>query len=122
VSCPRSNQWVGAGVPPIDAFYVSHVRLAFGTDSLASVSDLNLFSELAEARRLAPRVPARWLLESATRVGATALGFGSDFGAIEAGKVAALLAIRAPAGVPDPEEYLVGGIHQAQVSWVDWCD
>ena len=75
VACPRSNAWVGAGAPPVDAFYASRVDVAFGTDSLASVEDLNLFSELATAHTIAPKVPARWLLESATMVGAAALGF-----------------------------------------------
>lgn len=119
VSCPRSNRWVGAGSPPIDAFYASHVRVAFGTDSLASVPDLNLFHELAEARRLAPRVPARWILESATAVGAAALGCEEDFGTIEAGKRAALLTVRMPAGPSDPEEYLVSGVDAASVGWLD---
>ncbi len=40
-------------------FYASGVRVAIGTDSLASVEDLNMFSEMAEVRRLAPDVPAR---------------------------------------------------------------
>ena len=118
VCCPRSNRWVGAGSPPIDAFYAAHVRLAFGTDSLASAPDLNLFNELAEARRLAPRVPARWLLESATAVGAAALGCAADFGTIEVGKRAALLAVRMPVAAPDPEEYLVSGVERACVAWV----
>ena len=59
VSCPRSNVHVGVGSPPLEAFYAMDVDVAFGTDSLASVADLNLFAELAEARRIAPRVPAR---------------------------------------------------------------
>ena len=86
VSCPRSNRYVGVGAPPLEAFYAMDVNVAFGTDSLASVADLNMFAELAEARRLAPRVPARTLLESATACGARALGFGDEFGTIEAGK------------------------------------
>jgi cytosine/adenosine deaminase-related metal-dependent hydrolase len=119
VSCPRSNQHVGVGAPPLEAFYAMNVAIAFGTDSLASAPDLNLFSELAEARRLAPRVPARALLESATRQGALALGFGSELGTIEPGKRAHLIAVRVPAGVDDVEEYLVGGIEQAAVTWLD---
>ena len=58
VACARSNRWTGAGIPPIERFYASGVRVAIGTDSLASVEDLNLFTELAELRRLAPGVPA----------------------------------------------------------------
>jgi cytosine/adenosine deaminase-related metal-dependent hydrolase len=119
VACPRSNRWTGAGEPPIDRFYASGVRVAVGTDSLASVEDLNLFAELAEMRRLAPRVPAARLLRSATLEGAQALGFASDFGSIEPGRLAQLLAVRLPAGVPDVEEYLVGGVEPADVFWLD---
>ena len=75
VSCPRSNRYVGVGSPPLEAFYAMDVDVAFGTDSLASAPDLNMFAEIAEARRIAPRVPARRLLESVTLVGARALRF-----------------------------------------------
>jgi aminodeoxyfutalosine deaminase len=118
VACPRSNSWVGAGRPPLAELYRAGVPVAFGTDSLASVDDLNLFSELAWARRLAPDVPARQLIESATAVGARALGFGDDYGTIERGKRAALISVRLPAGVRDVEEYLVSGITAADVAWV----
>jgi 5-methylthioadenosine/S-adenosylhomocysteine deaminase len=94
------------------------VSVAFGTDSLASVADLNLFAELAAARRLAPRVPARSLLESATLCGARALGFESDFGSIEEGKQASLIAVRLPDRVGDVEEYLVSGIEPDLIQWV----
>jgi cytosine/adenosine deaminase-related metal-dependent hydrolase len=118
VSCPRSNQHVGVGAPPLEAFYAMNVKVAFGTDSLASAPDVNLFSELAEARRLAPRVRARELLESATRQGAAALGFGDELGTIEPGKRAQLIAVRVPSGEVDVEEYLVSGITPADVTWV----
>ena len=78
-----------------------------GPDSLASVRDVSMFGELAEARRIAPKVPARALLRSATLAGATGLGFGNDFGSIEPGKRAALIAVRVPERVTDVEEYLV---------------
>ena len=125
VTCPRSNRWTGAGVPPIARFYASGVRVAFGTDSLASVDDLNLFSELGEARRLAPEVPASRLIESATRIGAEGLGFGDRFGTIAPGRAASLIAVRAPDGerlpdaVADVEEWLVSGIRSEQISWLD---
>jgi cytosine/adenosine deaminase-related metal-dependent hydrolase len=118
-ACPRSNVHVGVGSPPLEAFYAMDVHVAFGTDSLASVADLNLFFELKEARRIGPRVPARRLLESATLTGARALGFGDDFGSIEVGKRAALIAVSVPAGVDDVEEYLVGGVEPRAIRWLD---
>jgi aminodeoxyfutalosine deaminase len=119
VTCPRSNQWVGVGCPPIERFYRSGVAVAVGTDSLASVDDLNLFSELKTMRRLAPGVTARQLLESATLVGARALGVDDELGSIAPGKRAALIAVRVPDALDDVEEYLVSGISPAQVTWVN---
>jgi cytosine/adenosine deaminase-related metal-dependent hydrolase len=110
VTCPRSNLWVGAGSPNLAQFFDSGVPVAIGTDSLASVPTLNLFDELAEMRRLAPEVSASSLLESATRIGANALGLGHRYGTIAPGKRAALVTVRLPGGVTDVEECLVGGI------------
>ena len=122
VTCPRSNQWTGAGVPPIGRFYRSGVRVALGTDSLASVEDLNLFSEMVAVRRLSPETPASHILKSATLEGAVALGFGRELGSISPGKRAELLAVRVPERAvrrEDVEEYLVGGIAPADITWLD---
>lgn len=119
VSCPRSNQQVGVGAPPLEAFYAMDVKVAFGTDSLASAPDLNMFAELAEARRIAPRVPARALLESATRRGALALGFEEHYGTLEGGKRAEVIAVRIPPAVSDVEEYLVSGIEPSAIRWLE---
>jgi cytosine/adenosine deaminase-related metal-dependent hydrolase len=121
VSCPRSNTHVGVGSPPLEAFYTAGVDVAFGTDSLASVADLNMFSELQEARRIAPSISARRLLESAVRTGARALGFGDELGAIEVGKRAALIAVSIPADVMDVEEYLLTGIGPHDIRWLGAC-
>jgi cytosine/adenosine deaminase-related metal-dependent hydrolase len=118
VTCPRSNAWIGVGRPPIDRFYASGVRVAVGTDSVASVEDLNLFSELAAMRRLAPSVPAARLLDSATRAGADALGFGGELGVLAPGARAEIIAVDLPGGIADVEEYLVGGVRPAAVRWI----
>jgi cytosine/adenosine deaminase-related metal-dependent hydrolase len=120
VTCPRSNRHVGVGAPPIEAFYRSGVAVAIGTDSRASAQDLSIWPELAEMRRLAPGVPASRLLESATRIGAECLGFGDEFGTIEPGKRAALVAVTVPHGIGDAaavEEYLVSGITPDAIRW-----
>jgi cytosine/adenosine deaminase-related metal-dependent hydrolase len=119
VTCPRSNGHTGAGAPPIAQFYASGVRVAIGTDSLASAPDLNLFAELATLRALAPTVPASQLLDSATRQGARALGFDADYGTIEPGKRARLLAVSIPEGVDDVEEYLVSAVRPEQIRWLE---
>ena len=69
VTCPRSNGHTGAGAPPIEDFYNYGVKVAIGTDSLASAPDLNVFAELATIRALAPTVSAAALLDSATPPG-----------------------------------------------------
>jgi cytosine/adenosine deaminase-related metal-dependent hydrolase len=119
VTCPRSNGHTGAGAPPLQDFYDAGVRVAVGTDSLASAPDLNVFAELATMRALAPSIPAASLLRSATAEGARALGFDADYGTIEPGKRARLIAVDVPADVDDVEEYLVGGISPPQIRWID---
>ena len=97
----------------------SGVRVAVGTDSLASAPDLNVFAELAAMRALAPSVPASSLLASATREGARALGFDAEYGTIEPGKLRAPAGRRRPAGIDDVEEYLVSGIEPDQIRWME---
>ena len=118
VTCPRSNLRTGVGPPPLRRFYASGVRVAIGTDSLASAPDLNLFAELKAIRELTPGVPAATLLASATRIGAEALGLGHDYGTIEPGRRARLIAVKVPASTTDVEEYLVSGIDRGQIQWL----
>jgi aminodeoxyfutalosine deaminase len=118
VTCPRSNRWVGVGYPPIERFYKSGVKVAVGTDSLASVEDLNLFSELKTMRHLAPQLPASKILESATLIGARALGLGHELGSLSPGKRAEMIAIDLPDHVSDVEEFLLSGITPSQLEWV----
>jgi cytosine/adenosine deaminase-related metal-dependent hydrolase len=119
VTCPRSNAWVGVGDPPIARFLASGVRLAVGTDGLASVPDLNLFSELAALRRLAPEASARRLLAAATQGGADALGLGTEFGALVPGRRATLVAVNVAPGTPDPEDALLAGVGPDRIRVID---
>jgi|TARA_B100000959_G_scaffold226566_1_gene241169 cytosine/adenosine deaminase-related metal-dependent hydrolase len=119
VTCPRSNVWTGVGPPPINRFIESGVSLAVGTDSLASVPDLNLFAEIARLREISPEVPASSLLMSATIGGARALRWEDEFGTIEPGKSADLITVALPETVSDVEEYLVCGIGASDITWLE---
>jgi cytosine/adenosine deaminase-related metal-dependent hydrolase len=110
VTCPRSNVWVGVGLPPIARFFASGVRVALGTDSLASAPDLNLFGELAAMRAAVPELAARRLLHAATQAGAEALGLEQVLGSLQPGRRAHLVAVAIPEGLADPEEALVAGV------------
>ncbi|HEY8548857.1 MAG TPA: amidohydrolase family protein [Vicinamibacterales bacterium] len=117
VTCPRSNVWVGVGNPPVARFYTSGVRVAIGTDSLASGTDLNVFSEVAAMHHLAPEIPPARLLASATREGALALGL-DDLGAIAPGMQARLITVDLPRGLRDVETYLTEGVDPGQIAWI----
>ena len=122
VVCPRSNDWTGAGVAPIAKCYARGLRVAIGTDSLASAPDFNIFREMVEVRRLAPDVPASKILQSATIVGAQGLGRGRSHGAIEPGRRGALIRVELPTGISDVEEYLLSGIESTCIQWLEDID
>jgi cytosine/adenosine deaminase-related metal-dependent hydrolase len=67
VLCPRSNEFLGNGLPPMALLLGSGVAVALGTDSLASCASLDV---LEDARLLAskfPRVPRTTILHALTR-------------------------------------------------------
>jgi cytosine/adenosine deaminase-related metal-dependent hydrolase len=76
VLCPRSNLHIGGRLPPVPAMHAAGVRLALGTDSLASVGDLSLWTELTTLAQHFPDLPPALWLAAATRGGAEAMGLG----------------------------------------------
>jgi len=46
VSCPRSNEHLGAGLPPYDLYKKHNVNISLGTDSIASAPSLDVRDEL----------------------------------------------------------------------------
>jgi cytosine/adenosine deaminase-related metal-dependent hydrolase len=74
VLCPRSNLHIGGRLPDVPALIEDRIRLAIGTDSLASVPDLSLWADIATLAQSFPTVPPSTWLNAATTGGATALG------------------------------------------------
>lgn len=106
VLCPRSNLHIGGRLPDVPAFVADGVRLAIGTDSLASVPDLSLWAELRVLAENFPAVPARTWLTAATVGGARALGL-ARLGALEVGRRPGLLDVVSSSDDSDPERALV---------------
>jgi aminodeoxyfutalosine deaminase len=79
VLCPRSNAAHGNGAPDVAHFVDAKIPFALGTDSLGSVPDLSLWSEMRAARSLykgqkKDAALCRELFRAATEHGAAALG------------------------------------------------
>ena len=82
--CPRSNQRLHRKLPDIRGFLKAGIRPALGTDSLASVSTLNLFDEMRFIAEHYPDLDPDVILGFGTVNGAAALGY-PDLGSLQPG-------------------------------------
>jgi 5-methylthioadenosine/S-adenosylhomocysteine deaminase len=97
---PESNMKLASGVAAVPKWLERGIHAGLGTDGAASSNDLDMFEAMRFAallHKLAtsdPRVmPARQVLELATRRGAEAVGMADRIGTLEAGKQADLITI-----------------------------
>lgn len=81
VLCPESNRFISRTEPPIETLRNAGVKIAIGTDSLASARHLSM----VENMRLLGDIPLDELLIWATRNGAEALGLEASLGDIRVG-------------------------------------
>ncbi|MEO7993707.1 MAG: amidohydrolase family protein [bacterium] len=103
VHCPVSNSRLRCGVAPIEDALRRKVRLAIGTDSVASGERhdpflaMQLAYHLQQATHSEPvRLTPAALLQAATLGGAIALGRGDQLGSLAAGKAADLVILALP--------------------------
>jgi 5-methylthioadenosine/S-adenosylhomocysteine deaminase len=107
--CPRANRRHGHGAAPLARFLAAGLRVGLGTDSVASVSPLDLFAEAREARRLGG-LDASEALALCTVGGATALGLEREIGTLTAGKRADITVIDCATDATGPADaVLVAG-------------
>lgn len=107
VLCPRSNEFLGNGVPPLALLLGAGVSIALGTDSLASCASLDVLEDARLLARKFPRVPRAAILQALTRGGALALGF-DGLGEIRAHALARFAVIAFEGAPPaDPLAFLL---------------
>jgi cytosine/adenosine deaminase-related metal-dependent hydrolase len=103
VYCPRTHTAFGHGPHPFPHFLQRGIRIALGTDSLASNPDLSILAEMRHVHRHYPEVSGDVLLHMGTLAGAEALGWAEETGSLEAGKSADLAVVPlAPGADCDP--------------------
>jgi cytosine/adenosine deaminase-related metal-dependent hydrolase len=108
IYCPRTHAAFGHPPHPFREFLARGVRVALGTDSLASNPDLSVLAEVRYLHDRFPDVPGDVLLRMATLSGAEALGWADETGSLEAGKSADLVVVPlAPGANDDPHERLL---------------
>ena len=93
--CPRSNRRHGHGPAPLAAMRQRGIRVGVGTDSVASVSPLDLFAEARAAGDIAG-LSAGEMLALVTLDAARALGLADEVGSLVPGKWADLIALDLP--------------------------
>jgi cytosine/adenosine deaminase-related metal-dependent hydrolase len=108
VLCPRSNASLGVGTADVPALVAAGVKLALGSDSLASAPTLDVLDDAVLLRRQFPGLAPAAILRMATRGGAEALGF-DELGAITPGRRAAFAYAPADRAPGDPEAFLLSG-------------
>ncbi len=103
VYCPRTHAAFGHPPHPLPMLLDRGVRMALGTDSLASNPDLDMLAEARFVHAHYPEVGGDALLRMLTLDGATALGWDEETGSLTPGKVADLVVLPLPdADAADP--------------------
>lgn len=96
--CPRSNRRHGHGDAPLGAMRARNLRVGVGTDSVASVSPLDLLAEARAAQALAG-LDAGQALRLATAGSARAIGLEAEIGALVPGRWGDLAVLSLPGPV-----------------------
>jgi cytosine/adenosine deaminase-related metal-dependent hydrolase len=109
VYCPRTHAYFKHEAYPLAAMLAAGVRVAVGTDSLASNPDLSLLAELRHIATAHQTVSPATILRMGTLDGATALGLSERLGSIAPGKVSRLATMAIEPAASDPVAAILAG-------------
>ena len=119
VHCPGCHAWFDRAPFPEREFAAAGTRLALGTDSLASNSELDLGREMQRARLLWPHRSPEEVWGMATLAGARVLGLAGSAGELAPGSLADFALHAAPSvGSREALEVLTGGSPQVLGTWI----
>jgi cytosine/adenosine deaminase-related metal-dependent hydrolase len=108
VYCPRTHAAFGHPPHPFRKFLARGVRVALGTDSLASNPDLDVLAEARFVHAKHPDVAGDVLLRMVTLSGAEALGWADETGSLTPGKSADLIVLPLPKEeIRDPHDQIL---------------
>jgi len=93
IYCPRTHDAFGHPPHPFRELMARGVRVALGTDSLASNPDLSILTEARFLRALHPDLDGATVLKMATLSGAEALGWADECGSLDVGKSADIVVV-----------------------------
>jgi len=110
--CPKSNAKLGNAMARTGDMRKRGITVGLGTDSYASNDSIDMFEEMRAAR--ANGLTAVEVFQMATIDGARTLGFETQLGSLEAGKLADCVVVELGT-VPDPIEGIVASASAAHV-------
>lgn len=125
VYCPRTHAAFGHPPHPFRDFLARGIRVAVGTDSLASNPDLDVLAEIRFLYQRYPDVRAATLLRMASLSGAEALGWAGETGSLTPGKSADLVVLPLPdRDEADPHRLILESTETVrEVLWCGrWCN
>ncbi|MDR1554149.1 MAG: amidohydrolase family protein [Prevotellaceae bacterium] len=91
--CPQSNLYIENHLPPIEMLRRKNAKIATGTDSLSSNTNLSIIEELLTISDNFKNIELNELLTWATVNSAEALGIADKFGTFEQGKIPGIVLI-----------------------------
>ena len=119
VYCPRTHAAFGHSPHSFHDMRGRNIRVALGTDSLASSPDLSILSEMRFLHVEYPELRGELLLQLATLNGAEALGWADSCGSLEEEKSADFIVLPLPEREPvDPHELWLEDDREPAQVWI----
>ncbi|MEJ2108794.1 MAG: amidohydrolase family protein, partial [Acidobacteriota bacterium] len=101
VYCPRSHAFFGHGKHPVRRLLDAGIRVALGTDSLASNASLSILDEMRFLAQKRTDLKTEEILKAATVNGANALNLGDETGQLKPGSRADITVLEVPSGMKE---------------------